>query len=117
MKKFRWQILIILVTGLVVGILLLSEQPEGVTQIVPEPVTGGFYTEALIGSLQRLNPLLDFYNPVDRDVNRLLYSRLLTFDERGIPVADLAASWGFPRMGRFTISKFVPMFSGMMASR
>lgn len=99
MKKFRWQILIILLTGLVVGILLLSEQPEGVTQIVPEPVTGGFYTEALIGSLQRLNPLLDFYNPADRDVDRLLYSRLLSFDERGIPVPELAASWGISQDG------------------
>ncbi|MEN4011142.1 MAG: ABC transporter substrate-binding protein [Chloroflexota bacterium] len=99
MKKFRWQIIIILLTGLVVGILLLSEQPEGITQIAPEPVTGGFYTEALIGSLQRLNPLLDYYNSVDRDVNRLIYSRLLTFDERGIPVADLAASWSYSQDG------------------
>ncbi len=99
MKKFRWQIIIILMTGLVVGILLLSEQPEGVTQIVPEPVTGGFYTEALVGSLQRLNPLMDYHNPVDRDVNRLIYSRLLTFDERGIPLPDLAASWSYSQDG------------------
>lgn len=99
MKKFRWQIIIILLTGLVVGILLLSEQPERVTQIVPEPITGGFYTEALVGSLQRLNPLMDFYNPVDRDVNRLIYSRLLTFDERGIPVPDLAVSWSYSQDG------------------
>ncbi len=93
MKKFRWQLIIILLTGLVVGILLLSEQPE-VSQTVPEPAKGGNYTEALVGSLQRLNPLLDFYNQADRDVNRLLYSRLVTFDERGFPVADLAQAWG-----------------------
>jgi peptide/nickel transport system substrate-binding protein len=94
MKKFRWQLIIIILTGIVVGILLLSEQPETVTQVAPEPVKGGNYTEALIGSIGRLNPVLDFYNPVDREVNRLLYSRLITFDERGFPVADLADSWG-----------------------
>ncbi len=99
MKKFRWQIIIILLTGIVVGILLLSEQPETITTLEPEPERGGNYTEALIGSLQRLNPVLDFYNPVDREVNRLIYSRLITFDERGLPVADLADSWGISMDG------------------
>lgn len=99
MKKFRWQLVIIFLTGLVVGILLLSEQPETIVEVSPEPVRGGFYTEALVGSLMRLNPVLDFYNPADRDVDRLIYSRLITFDERGLPVADLAESWGISRDG------------------
>jgi len=94
MKKFRWQLIIIFLTGIVVAILLLSEQPEATTQVAPEPVKGGNYTEALIGSMQRLNPVLDFYNPVDQEVNRLLFSRLITFDERGFPLPDLADSWG-----------------------
>lgn len=98
MKKFRWQLIIIFLTGLVVGILLLSEQPE-VTQVEPEPAKGGNYTEALIGSLQRLNPVLDFYNQADRDVDRLLYSRLVTFDDRSLPVADLAEAWGISADG------------------
>ncbi len=104
MKKFRWQLIIILLTGLVVGILLLSEQPE-VSQTVPEPAKGGYYTEALVGSLQRLNPLLDFYNQADRDVNRLIYSRLVTFDDRGFPVTDLAQAWGISADG--TVYNFV----------
>jgi peptide/nickel transport system substrate-binding protein len=98
MKKFRWQLIIIFLTGLVVGILLLSEQPE-VNQTVPEPAKGGNYTEALIGELQRLNPALDFYNQADRDVDRLLYSRLIHFDERGLPVGDLAQAWGISADG------------------
>lgn len=104
MKKFRWQLIIIFLTGLVIGILLLSEQPEA-TQTLPEPVKGGNYTEALIGGLQRLNPLLDQYNQADRDVNRLLYSRIIHFDERGLPSGDLAQAWGISADG--TVYNFV----------
>ena len=95
MKKLRWQLIIIFLTGLVVGILLLGEQTNSPQQAnsTPEPEKGGIYTEALIGSLQRLNPLLDFANPVDRDVNRLLYSRLIDFDSRGLPTLELANAW------------------------
>jgi len=94
MKKFRWQLLIIFLTGIVVGILLLVEQPENTPTNTTEPVQGGYYTEALVGSLQRLNPLFDTHNQVDRDVDRLIYSRLMTFDERGNAVHDLVASSG-----------------------
>lgn len=94
MKKFRWQLLIIFLTGIVVGILLLGEQPDSPGVNAPEPVKGGFYTEGLIGSLQRLNPLFDIHNPVDRDIDSLIYSSLVTFDERGNAIKDLTASWG-----------------------
>ena len=99
MKKFRWQLLIIFLTGLVVGFLLLGEQPQPNTIEESKPQTGGVYSEALIGKLQRLNPLLDFYNSVDRDVDRLLYSSLVKFAERGIAELDLAESWGVSKDG------------------
>ncbi len=94
MKKIRWQLVIIFLTGLVVGILLLSEQPVNLPLMTPQPVEGGSYTEGLVGSFQRLNPLLDTYNPADRDIDRLVYSRLISFDERGNPVSELAETWG-----------------------
>ena len=93
MKKFRWQIIIILVTGLVMGLLLLSEQ-TGFRLVSPVPTSGGVYNEALIGSLQRLNPVLDYYNSADRDVDRLIFSSLIRFDDKGLPKADLAKVWG-----------------------
>ncbi|NMC54200.1 MAG: peptide ABC transporter substrate-binding protein [Chloroflexi bacterium] len=99
MKKLRWQLIIIFLTGLVVGILLLSEQPEPASVFVPEPVQGGIYTEGMVGTLQRLNPVLDFYNPVDRDINRLIYSSLIKFDSAGNPQPDLAAAWGYAQDG------------------
>lgn len=95
--------LIIFLTGLVVAILLLSEQrpkTETVSQLAtPTPVRGGVYTEALVGSLQRLNPLLDRYNQVDRDIDRLLFSGLVRFDGRGVPRPDLAEAWGVSEDG------------------
>jgi peptide/nickel transport system substrate-binding protein len=93
MKKLRWQILVVVLTLIVVAVLLLTQQPS-LNPVVPEPASGGIYTEALVGSFGRLNPLLDLNNPADRDVDRLLFSSLLRFDSRGIPQPDLAESWG-----------------------
>jgi peptide/nickel transport system substrate-binding protein len=99
MKRFRWQLIIIFIAGIIVGILLLGEQPAEVSYFEPEPVQGGIYTEALIGSLQRLNPVLDYYNPVDREVSKLIFSGLLKMDDRGVPQLDLAESRGISRDG------------------
>lgn len=97
MKKLRWQLLIIFVTGLVVGILLLGEQPQPRTTSPLEtvqPVEGGVYTEALVGAFSRLNPLLNTYNSPDREVSRLIFGGLIRFDPNGAPRPDLAESWG-----------------------
>jgi peptide/nickel transport system substrate-binding protein len=94
MKQLRWQILVVLVTLVIVAVLLFSTQSPGVGNVIQsEPEQGGVYTEGLVGSLGRLNPLLDWNNQADRDVNRLLFSGLIRFDERGLPQADLAKSW------------------------
>jgi peptide/nickel transport system substrate-binding protein len=101
MKKFRWQLLIILVTGLVVGVLLILQQvnPSQVTESTPAPITGGVYTEGLVGEFLRLNPFLDIYNPPDHAVDKLIFDGLIKFDSQGIPQADLAESWGISQDG------------------
>jgi len=100
MKQLRWQILVVVVALGIVAVLLLSQQTPSITgSILPQPEQGGIYTEALIGSLGRLNPLLDYNNPPDRDVDRLLFSGLVRFDERGLPRADLAEAWGVAQDG------------------
>lgn len=106
MKRLRWQILVVILTLVVVGVLLITQQPVGPVQILPQPATGGVYSEGLVGSLGRLNPLLDWNNPADRDVDQLLFSSLIRFDERGLPQTDLAESWGVNEEGtiyNFTI--------------
>ncbi len=91
MKKYRWQLLILFLTGLLVGILLILEKRGGFGRVGElQPVQGGVYTEALIGNLSRLNPLLDSNNQVDRDIDRLIFSGLVRFDSRGMPEPDLA---------------------------
>ncbi len=93
MKRLRWQILVVAVTIVIVALLLLSQQPVR-NPILPEAAPGGIYTEALVGSMGRLNPMLDWNNSADRDVNRLIFSGLIRFDSHGLPQPDLAEAWG-----------------------
>jgi peptide/nickel transport system substrate-binding protein len=93
MKKLRWQFLVVALTLIVVAVLLLTQQ-QPASPTLPQPASGGIYTEALVGSFGRLNPLLDLNNPADRQVDRLLFSSLLKFDSQGVPQPDLAESWG-----------------------
>ena len=93
MKKLRWQFLVVALTLVVVAVLLLTQQ-QSVNPTLPQAVSGGIYTEALVGSFGRLNPMLDLNNPADRDIDRLLFSSLIKFDSRGLPQPDLAESWG-----------------------
>lgn len=93
MKKLRWQILVVAVTIVIVALLLLSQQPVSIITL-PEAAPGGIFTEGLIGSMGRLNPMLDWNNSADRDINRLIFSGLMRFDSHGLPQPDLADAWG-----------------------
>jgi len=93
MKKLRWQILVVSVTLVIVALLLLSQKPIA-TDFLPVAAPGGVYTEGLVGSMGRLNPMLDWNNPADRDINRLIFSGLMRFDSHGLPQPDLAEAWG-----------------------
>jgi peptide/nickel transport system substrate-binding protein len=92
MRRIRWQLLIAFGGLLLLFGYLVGQSPTE-ERIAPEPIAGGTYREALIGMVSRLNPILDSYNQVDRDINRLLYRGLIQFDSRGIPQPDLAESW------------------------
>jgi peptide/nickel transport system substrate-binding protein len=100
-KRLRWPILISLLALAIIAVLLVEQKPTQ-TQIEPvlEPAAGGIYTEGIIGTMVRLNPLLDDYNSADRDVDRLLFNGLVRIDDRGLPQADLADSWGISQDGK-----------------
>lgn len=93
MKKLRWQIVIASLAMVAIAILLLSQRINPIGDGVTASA-GGIYAEGLVGRIGRLNPLLDTFNQVDKDVNRLIYSSLITFDGRGNPQPDLAEAWG-----------------------
>jgi len=91
-RAYRWQILIALGGFVLLVALLVTQGPPG-TIGEAVPVEGGAYSEALVGEISRLNPLLDDSNQVDRDIDRLLYRGLVSFDGRGLPQPDLAEGW------------------------
>lgn len=103
MKRLRWPLLIVVAALIAIAALLIGGQDESIITDTPpviEPTTGGVYVEGLIGSPGRFNPLLESYNPTDRDINRLLYSGLLRFDDRGLAQPDLADSMGISQDGK-----------------
>lgn len=92
MNHLRWQLLIALFGVVLVGGVLFGRVSEqSVERSVP--AVGGAYSEAVVGRPQRLNPLLDSYSQVDRDLDRLIFSGLVKFDSAGMPVPDLSEGW------------------------
>ncbi len=84
----------------VVCALLLLGFIGGITQwrgldtfyLVKKPISGGYYSEGLVGDVKILNPLLTDSN-ASTDINKLIFSGLTQFDGKGQSVADIAKSW------------------------
>lgn len=87
-------------------------QPETATQTIsaptPAPVANTMdvvasadeiptFREALVGSVQRINPLYAALNPVDADISSLIFEGLVRINEFGEPVPHLAESWVISR--------------------
>ncbi len=75
MRRLRWQLLIVIFAVVAIAILLIGQQPVTPT-VITAPATGGIYTEAIVGTIRRMNPILDAFNTTDRDIDRLIFSRL-----------------------------------------
>jgi len=90
-RHIRWQILLILLGVLLVGILLTYLAINYTT--VLRPGRGGTYVEGVAGLPNYLNPLLSGYNEVDRDLCALMFRGLTRLNERGEVEPDLAREW------------------------
>jgi len=90
-RHIRWQILLIVIGAVLVGILLTYLALRYTTII--QPGYGGTYVEGIIGFPRYMNPLLSGYNEVDRDISSLLFSGLTQFTESGEIEANVARSW------------------------
>lgn len=95
MMRFRWQILTVGVGAVLILLLILAMRglPARSAPAGAVATRGGHYQEALVGGLQRLNPIFEYRNAPDRDVDRLVFSGLVRFDSTGMPVGDLAQGW------------------------
>jgi peptide/nickel transport system substrate-binding protein len=63
------------------------------TQPEPSPPPENILVEALIGQINKLNPLLATNNPVDRDITSLIFEGLTTTNDYGEIIPALAKSW------------------------
>ena len=62
------------------------------------PTPGGIFTEGMLGTLTNVNPLYTA-SEVDSAASRLVFSGLLTTDENGHLMNDLAESWTVDQLG------------------
>lgn len=58
------------------------------------------YTELTVGKPAQLNPLFITNNPVDRDLQALIFNKLISVDKTGTPQAELAESWSISTNNR-----------------
>ena len=123
LRGFRWQLIALLLAAalFVIGLVVRSSdapapaptatatiggEEAGIAALpspTPNPTSpplqvtlttdGGTYREALIGTVQRLNPLFANLNPVDRDITALIFEGLTKTDAFGEPIPALAQSW------------------------
>lgn len=90
-RHIRWQILLILLGVVLVGVLLTYLAINYTT--ILRPGHGGTYVEGIVGAPCYINPLLSGYNEVDRDICSLVFSGLTRINARGEVEADLAREW------------------------
>jgi len=123
LRGFRWQLLVLVMALALFVVSLLTRLntpaellPDNVDPAVPTvvvltpatavpptveviapPLVSGqpipTLREALVGNIQRLNPLLAGLNPVDRDVTALIFEGLTRTNQYGEPEPVLAKSW------------------------
>jgi peptide/nickel transport system substrate-binding protein len=91
-RRIRWQIVIALLTTLVVTVLLGR---LALRSAISSPLSGGVYTEALVGRPTQLIPLLNdpLADPVGRDLAALLFDGLMRVGADGLMEPALAASY------------------------
>ena len=79
----------------------VASQAAALTGYYTSPgfVPGGIYDEGILGDFTNASPLYAT-SPVDQTVSRLMFSSLLTYNNRNQLVGDLAAGWSVNSTGR-----------------
>lgn len=119
LRGCRWQLIALVVAAALFGVVLLSRllTPPAITEAPPTatatPVVSPTITpnpgvlippqaalnniatlrEGVVGSVQRLNPLLAALNPAERDIASLIFEGLTATNQYGEPESNLAKAW------------------------
>lgn len=81
----------LLIIAIASGTVSLSRFIGKNTILVPE--LGGVYREGLLKQPRLINPLFLAANDTDRDLARLIFASLITFNAEGSPIPDLAENY------------------------
>jgi peptide/nickel transport system substrate-binding protein len=90
MSRQQWLRTLVGITG--IALLLIPILPVTTAQTATDPQRT-IFREALVGDVQRLNPLLAASNSAEEDITRLIYEGLASTNARGEPIPQLAESW------------------------
>lgn len=92
---------------LLIVAVVIQTKGLGRYHLTVTPTEGGVYTEGVVGNFSNANPLYTTEN-ADSQVSKLLFSSLLTYDEKNNLVGDLASSWQVDAKGTTYIVKLKP---------
>lgn len=116
LRGFRWQLFALVVSaGIFMGMLLSRPSansfptppptetalpptqsppvPTAVMLSTPVTTTPTSYREALVGTVERINPLFSLHNPNERDLVALIFEGLTATNDYGETVGALASNW------------------------
>ncbi len=85
---------------ILVGSLLTWSLKYYISSTQEVPAIGGEYTEGVIGQPSYINPVLAPTNETDLAISRLIFSSLMTYDNNGALVKDLAQDYRIEDDGR-----------------
>lgn len=98
-----WVLLVVLLIGCVIAqTRALSTQYQELV-----PVSGGTYTEGILGAFSNANPLYAI-DLVDASVSRLMFAGLLGYDEHNKLVNDMAEDWTVNEAGTLYTVRLKP---------
>ncbi|HVE81032.1 MAG TPA: peptide ABC transporter substrate-binding protein [Candidatus Dormibacteraeota bacterium] len=80
-----------LVIGLFIGLVWQTSMVVG-RYLQPTPIAGGTYSEAVVGAVKNINPILPESGAAN-DLNRLIFSGLTKYNAQGEIEGDLATHW------------------------
>jgi len=97
-KKEKITLSVFLFLALSSSIFLLTSLYLNQTKVVP--ASGGVYNEGAVGQPRFLNPVYGETNDVDRDLIELIFSGLMSYDNDGKIVKDLAEEYNISEDGK-----------------